>query len=133
LQVPFKIPAIEAFPHQLHGRDAAHHRGFEQQGRALGLRQPRQLQPVFGDQRLVGGDDRLAGVEGGLDRRLGRSIGPADQLHEDIDVGMNSQSDWVVEPAKGRNIGGARPRAGAGADADDLGAATAWRKIGLAL
>ena len=64
-----------------------------------------------GDQRLVGGDDRLARGQRRLHRRLGRSLRAADQLDEQVDVRIGGQGDRVVEPAiagRGRSRGWTR-------------------------
>jgi hypothetical protein len=64
---------------------------------------------MLGDQGLVGGDDRLAGPERRLDRRLGRAIRAADQLDENVGLVRLGQGDGVVEPgrfemSKGRGL-----------------------------
>ena len=43
---------------------------------------------VLGQQRLVGGDDMLAGAERRLDSGLGRPVVAADQLDEHVDAGV---------------------------------------------
>ena len=62
------------------------------------LGEPRQIEPVMGKQRLVGGDHRLAGLERRLDRRLGRIALAAHQLDEDIDLGRPGQRHRIVMP-----------------------------------
>ncbi|MFM5923551.1 MAG: homoserine dehydrogenase [Novosphingobium sp.] len=52
-----------AFAQALDHRDPARHRGFEFQRRLVGFGLGRQFQPVVRDHRLVGGDQRFAGVD----------------------------------------------------------------------
>ena len=71
--------------HGLDDRDAAGNRRFEIQGNAVLFRKARQLGAVFGQQRLVGGDDVLARPQRRLDRSFRRAVVSADQLDEDVD------------------------------------------------
>ncbi len=105
------LVADHGLAQHLHRRRPAHHRGLEQQGRAGRLGQSRELCAVLGDQRLVGGDDRLAGFQRGLDRDLGRAVRAADQLDEDVVVRGRGQGDGVVEPGQVGDVH--RPRAAA--------------------
>ena len=50
------------------------------------LRQRRQPEPVRGEHRLVGGDDRQAARERRLDRFERDAVGSADQFDEDVDI-----------------------------------------------
>ena len=92
------------------------------------LGERRELYAVARKQRLVGGDDRLAGGERGLDRALGGIAGAADELDEDVDrrdraasaAGSSTQRNFF------RSIA-ALLAARAGADRDDLDRAAAAR------
>ena len=75
----------QRFAHGLDDRDAAGDRRLEVERDAVLLGQPRQLGAVLGQQRLVGGDDVLAGAQRGLDGGFGRAVVAADQLDEDVD------------------------------------------------
>ena len=59
---------------------------------------------MMGKQRLVGGDDVLAGVERGLDGLLGDAVVAADQLDEDVDRRILRQRDRIVDQANAGNI-----------------------------
>ncbi len=72
--------------------------------RAALLGQRRQLGAVHGDQRLVGGDDMLAGAQRRLDQALGDAARAADQLDDDVDVRRRGQRQRVVFPAQPREI-----------------------------
>ena len=60
--------------------------------------------PCLREQRLVGGDDRLAGRERRLDRGLGGIALAADQLDEHVDAGIARERDRIVDPAQLRQI-----------------------------
>ena len=60
--------AGERLAQRLDDRDAAGRRGLEGERDAIGLGQLGQRHAVMGEQRLVGGDDRFAGRQRGLDR-----------------------------------------------------------------
>ena len=112
----------------LHRRRPAHNRGFEEQRRAGGFGQLRQLAAVFGDQGLVRGDHRLSGAKRRLHGRLGRPVRAADQFDEDVVVARGGQGDGIIEPRQARDIRRARARPRAGADAGDRDGAPGGRE-----
>ena len=59
---------------------------------------------MLGEQRLVGGDDGLAGRERRLDRRERHPVLAADELDEKIDLARLRQSDRVVEPGEAGDV-----------------------------
>ncbi len=91
--------AAERLPQRLDDGDAAGNCGFEVQGDAVRLGELGKRHAVLGEQRLVGGDHVLAGLERRLDGRLGDALGAADQLHENRDVGIGGKLYRVVDPA----------------------------------
>ena len=80
--------------------------------------QPRQLQAVLGEQRLVGGDDRFARAQRGLDAFARRALVAADQFDEQVDVFGTRQLEGVLEPFDAGEIEPGRGRV-AGGDAGD--------------
>ena len=92
------LVAGEAFAQRLHDRDAAGDGGLERERHALLLGELRERHAVLGEQRLVGGDDRLARRQRRLDRLARRAVGAADEFDEEIDVGRARQGDGIVEP-----------------------------------
>jgi hypothetical protein len=76
----------------------ARHRRLESQGGIVGFGAPRQLGAMMGQKRLVGGDHGAMGVEGGLHRRLGRTVGAADQFHHRVGVGGARHFHRIVVP-----------------------------------
>ena len=60
--------------------------------------------PCVGEQRLVGGDDVLAGVERRLDRGRRRAVGAADQFDEDVVAGIARQRHRIVEPCRAGDV-----------------------------
>ena len=79
-------------------------RGFAVERRRRALRQHAELGELRGEQRLVGGDHRLAGGERRGEDRLHRRA--AGDLDDDVDVGI---ADQVERPIGERNAGGERP------------------------
>jgi hypothetical protein len=112
----------------LHRRRAAHHRGLEQQRHIAGLRQHRQFGAVLGDQRLVGGDDRLADPQRHLDGDLGRPVRAADQFDEDVVVRRRGERHGIVEPRQIGDIHRPRPGARSGRHAGHHGVASRRRE-----
>ena len=60
---------------------------------------------VMGKQRLIGGDNMLAGFECGLDGLLGDALLAADQLDEDVDLRILRQGDRIGDKANAGYIG----------------------------
>ena len=58
----------------------------------------------MGEQRLVGGDDVLAGAERRLDRLLGDALLAADQLDEDVDPGSRGERDRIGDEAEAGDV-----------------------------
>ena len=56
------------------------------------------------EQRLVGGDDVLAGTERGFDGLFRHAALAAHQFDEHVDAGIGRQRDWVVHAAESRDI-----------------------------
>ena len=109
-------------------RDAAGHRRLEQQVDALRVGDREQLGPDVGEQLLVAGDDRLAGLERGRDQLAG-GLDAADHLDDEIDVGILDDAHRVTgeHPVRQRDAaiagevahgdaGDLEPQAGAGLD-----------------
>ena len=84
--------AGQRLAHRLDDRDAAGHRRLVIEQHAVLLGDLGERDAVLGQQRLVGGDDMLAGFERGLDRRARRAFLAADQLDEHVDVGDLAQA-----------------------------------------
>ena len=74
----------------------------------------------MGEQRLVCGHHRLAGVERGAAQSQRRAVGAADQLDHNIDLGVRRQGDRVVVPAESAEVDAAAARAMARGDRRDL-------------
>ena len=64
----------------------------------------RERRPVMGEQRLVGRDHMLAGTECCLHRLLGDALLAADQLDEDVDLGIAGELDRIGDEAKAGNV-----------------------------
>ena len=58
----------------------------------------------MGDHRLVGGDQRLAGLDRGPRTGQRRAVRPANQFDHHIDIVTLAQDDHVVFPGIARNI-----------------------------
>ncbi len=84
----------------LDDRNAARDGSLEIERHPALFRQTRQFQPVLGEQRLVGGNDVLSGLECGLDRGTRDAFVAADQLNEAINPGIGRQSDRIIHPAR---------------------------------
>ena len=74
------LVAGERLAQRLDDRDAAGDGGLEGERHARLLGRPRKRDAMIGEQGLVGGDDRLAGRQRGLDSVLGRPVRAADEL-----------------------------------------------------
>ena len=104
---------------RLDDRNAAGGGRFEIEADTGVLGRAGKLQSVRRQQRLVGGDDMLAGADRRLDRGAGDAVGAADQLHEKVVAGIARQRHRVVEPGKGRHVDAAVLAAGARRHAGD--------------
>src|SRR6516225_10597318 len=93
-----KLIASERLAQRLNDGDAARHRGLELKSNTLLLGEPCQVSAVLGKERLVGGDDTLAGIERRLHCRLRSPALAADQLDEYIDRGVHSEPRRLIEP-----------------------------------
>ena len=97
----------DALPHQRlaerpDDRDAARDGGLEEQVDPGALGGLEELGAVLGEQLLVAGDDRLAGLEGGEDEVAG-GLDAADELDDEVDVGIVDDRAGVVgEPVARR-------------------------------
>ena len=85
------LVAGQRLAQRLDDGDAAGHRRLEVEGDAVLLGQLGELGAVLGEQRLVGGDDVLAGRQRRLHRALGGPVLAADQLDEDVDRGVGGE------------------------------------------
>ena len=91
--------AGQRFPQRLDDRNAAGDRRLEAERDAASPRPAAaSASAVMGQQRLVGGDDGLAGRERRLDSRLALSVRAADQLDDAIHLPGARQRHGVVEP-----------------------------------
>ena len=86
-------------------RDATAHRRLEEDVDAGALGGLEQLAAVGGDELLVGGDDRLAAHQR-LDDEPAGGLDPADDLDDDVDVGIVDDRAGVVgeAPARQRQV-----------------------------
>ena len=84
---PLDAVGGEALADRLDDRDAARHRRLEGHHHAPGVRGREDLVAVLGEQRLVGGDHVLAARDG-RQHQLLRARLAADQLDDDVDVGL---------------------------------------------
>ena len=82
---PLDAVGRQALADRLDDGNAARHRRLEGDHHAPGVRAREDLGAVLREQRLVGGDDVLAVVDG-LQHQLARVRLAADQLHDDVDV-----------------------------------------------
>ena len=88
---------------------------------------------MLGKQRLVGGHDRFAMLERGLDRKARGTLVAADQLDEEIDVLGRRERDGIVEELDGRCVEAAilGPVAGRDGGHDDLAAGAGLQRLVL--
>ena len=111
---------MQALAHHLDHGNAAGHRALEIQRDLVLLGERGEAGPVMGEQRLVGGDDMLAGRERGLDRLLCHTALAANQLDEHVDRGILRQSDGVLHETQSGQIGVAFLLPASGRVRDDL-------------
>ena len=97
--------ARQALAQRLDHRNAAPDRRLVKQRRVMRLRQFGELEPVLGEHRLVGGDDRQPAPKRGLDRLEGHSVRPADQFDEHVDVGFAGELRRVALEARPAELG----------------------------
>jgi hypothetical protein len=86
-----------------------------------------------GNQRLVGGDHRLARCQGGLDRRQRGIAGPAHQFDKAVDAGIVGEIQRILRPGDAAQVETAFLRLGTRGDGDDVHAAAAARRQGATL
>ena len=89
------VVALQALADRLYDRDAAGHRRLEVERHAALLGERGEARTVMSEQRLVGGDDVLAGAERGLHGGFRHAALAAHQLDEHVDVGIGRQRDRV--------------------------------------
>ena len=106
---PADAVAGEGLPQRAHEGDGPADGGLEEEVDARLHRRVEQLGPVGGEQLLVGGDDRLARLQGGEDEGAGR-LDAADDLDDQVDVGVGDDAGGVV----GEHAGGEGRPAGDG-------------------
>jgi hypothetical protein len=125
---------LQALAHHLDHRNAAGNRALEIEGNAMLLGERGERRPVMGEQRLVGGDHMLAGAECGLDRVLRGALLAADQLDEDVDLGIAGKLHWIGNETEAGNVGAAVLAPVARRHGHDLdGPADAFTKSGASL
>ncbi len=114
-------------------RDATRDGGLEEEVDAGALGRLEELRPVLGEQLLVAGDDRLARLEGGEDQ-VPRRLDAADELDDQVDVGVVDDRAGIIGEAIGGegdgsplgevahgDAGDVEVKAGAGGDGGPLG------------
>ena len=92
---PLDAVGREALAQRLDDGDAAGHRRLERDHHAAPVRGGEDLGAVHRQQRLVGGDDVLAGFDRLHDELPGNAVA-ADQLDHDVDVGVGDDGARVV-------------------------------------
>ena len=92
--------AGQALAQRLDHRDAAGHRRLERQRHAAFLRRTRQFGAMHRQQRLVRGDQRLAGADRGLGQRPRRPVRAADQLDHHVHRRVGRQRHRILVPAQ---------------------------------
>ena len=117
--------AGQTFAQPLDDRDAAGHRRLEGDGQAARFGLPGDLGAMDGQQRLVGGDDVLTGLQRGGDGVARRAFRAADQFHHQIGAGLRRHGDGIVEPLHARQVDAAVLALGPRADRDHLDPAAA--------
>ena len=85
--------------------DAPGHGGFEGHIHAVVLGRLEDLVAVLGDQRLVGGDNMFAVLDGG-EHQLAGGINATDQLHQDIDIRVCGHGENIPGQANALGIAG---------------------------
>jgi len=96
---PHEPVSGETLAQRLDHRYAAGDRGFETEKDALFLGPRGECSSVMRHQRLVGGDDVLTMVERGIDHAPGDALGAADQLDDDVDLGIGCHRRRILVPA----------------------------------
>ncbi len=109
-----------ALTQPLDHRDTAGHRRLELQRHPRRFRLGRKFEAVVSDHRLVGGDQRLAGLDGAAGKCQGRAISPADQLNDHVDIAPLAHDDHVVFPSVVRKVHAPLLGAITGADGSNL-------------
>ena len=92
---PLDAVRRQAFAQRLDDRDAAGDRGLEAHHHALGVRGREDLGAMVREQRLVRGDDVLA-VGDRIEHQRARRLDAADELADDVDVGMADDDRSIV-------------------------------------
>ena len=119
--------AVEPLAQCLDDWDAAGDRGFEIERNAMAFCEQSELMTVPRQQRLVGGDYRLAGRKRGLDHPLGRIALPADDFDQHIDRRVRREHCRIGHPAKFLQIDVALFTPRTRADGDNLNRPSAAR------
>ncbi len=95
---------LQALADRLDDGDAAGHRRLEVERHAIFLGERGEARAVMSEQRLVGGDDVLAGTERGFDRVFRHATLAAHQFDEHVDAGIGRQCDRVVHATESRDV-----------------------------
>ena len=101
---PLDLVRGGAFAQPLDHRNPARHCRLELQRDLLLLGLGGEFEPVMGDHRLVGGDQRLAGLDRGARTGQRRAVRSADHLDHHVDIVALTQDHHVVFPGIGRQI-----------------------------
>ena len=103
--------AGKALAHRFDDRNAAGNGRLIADGGAVGLGERGKLRAVMGEQRLVGGDHRLAGAKCLAGEIEGDALRAADQLDHRIDLGIGGERHRILVPAEALQIDTAVARA----------------------
>jgi hypothetical protein len=127
--------AGETFSQPLDDRDAARDGGLECENESALLGPRSEPRPVMRHQCLVRRHDVLAMIEGGVEHLPCDAVGAADQLDDDVDLGIGRHRRGVLVPAHRREVGAPIAPAIACRDrADDDAAASALsQQVGLSV
>ena len=93
-----------AFAQALHHRDPARHGRFEFERRGMRLSQPGQRQTVMRNHRLIGCDKAFASAKSALSEFERRTLRPADQFRDQINILARGHSGHVIGPQLARNF-----------------------------
>src|SRR6516225_1888529 len=123
----------ETLAQRLDHRYPAGDRGLEGKSDTLFLGLGGEGGSVMRHQRLVGGDDVLAMVECGIDHLPGDAVGAADQLDDDVDLGIGCHRRRIFVPAHRRQIDPAiaAPIAGGNRDDDEPASSPLSQEVSL--
>src|SRR6516165_1871470 len=114
---------IKSLAQRLDDGNAAGDRRFEIKSNVMSFRERGKPLALRGEQRLIGGDYRLAGGKRGFYRKLRGTGGAADHFDKHIDLGIARQRRRIADPTKPVGIEAPFLIARPGADRDHVDAA----------